>query len=57
MAAVTSREQWALCNGHVVQNPPCWKASSAPGHLKQRKLIDKLVWLKEQHHGDFAPRL
>ena len=24
-------------NGHMVQNPPCWRASYALGHPKQRK--------------------
>ena len=24
-------------NGHMVQNPPCWRASNALGHAKQRK--------------------
>ena len=31
-------------NGHMLQNPPCWRASCALGHAKQRKF--KFDWMK-----------
>ena len=33
-----------VANGHMVQNPPCWRASYALGHPKQRKF--KFDWMK-----------
>ena len=36
-------------SGHVVQNPPCWRASHAPGHPKQRKC--KFVLMKSLSSG------
>ena len=36
-------------NGHVVQNPPCWRASYALGHPKQRKF--KFDWMKSLCFG------
>ena len=36
-------------SGHMVQNPPCWRASNALGHPKQRKC--KFVLMKSLCSG------
>ena len=36
-------------SGHMVQNPPCWRASDALGHPKQRKR--KFVLMKSLCSG------
>ena len=36
-------------NSHMVQNPPCWRASYALGHPKQRKF--KFDWMKSLCFG------
>ena len=48
--AVTSSSNGPFAaNGHMVQNPPCWRASYPLGHPKQRKF--KFVLMKSLCSG------